>query len=31
MAVKQVIHAFVQPKSQSFRKVVLVEFPCRGT
>ncbi|WP_304985489.1 DUF502 domain-containing protein [Coxiella-like endosymbiont] len=31
IAVKQVTHAFVQPKGQSFRKVVLVEFPRRGT
>lgn len=26
-AVKQVLHAFVQPQSKSFRKVVMVEFP----
>lgn len=29
-AVKQVTHAFVQPQSQSFRKVVLIEYPRKG-
>ncbi|WP_423062911.1 DUF502 domain-containing protein [Candidiatus Paracoxiella cheracis] len=30
MAVKQVTHAFVQPKGESFRKVLLVEYPRKG-
>lgn len=30
MAVKQVTHAFVQPRSESFRKVLLVEYPRKG-
>ncbi len=30
-AVKQVLHAFVQPKGESFKKVLLVEFPRKGS
>lgn len=30
-AVKQVTSAFVQPKNQAFRKVVLIEYPRKGT
>jgi len=29
-AVKQVIHALIQPKGSAFRKVLLVEYPRRG-
>jgi uncharacterized membrane protein len=30
-AVKQVLHAFVQPKGDSFSRVLLVEFPRKGS
>jgi uncharacterized membrane protein len=30
-AVKQVVSAFIQPKSDSFSKVLLIEFPRKGT
>lgn len=30
MAVKQVTHAFVQPKGESFRQVLLIEYPRKG-
>ncbi len=30
-AVKQVMHALLQPQGKSFRKVLLIEFPRKGT